>query len=213
MNKFTVVLTGVFLLEGGLFYTARGLEKVPENRPLVFFPLQIQDWRTVQEGKVDQDTQDVLRADDTLTRVYASPAHPAGVSMFMAYFRSQRAGQAPHSPKNCLPGSGWEPVQEGVIEVSVSGEPRPITINRYIVAHGESARVVLYWYQSRRRVVASDFAAKFWLVADSVRYHRSDTAIVRVEAAIAGGDEARASRACVDFVQSMFPLLINYLPS
>jgi EpsI family protein len=213
MNKFTIVLTGVLLLEGGLFYTARGLEKVPENRALAFFPLEIQNWTTVHESKVEKDVQEILKADDSLNRVYASKAHPEGVSMFMAYFKSQRAGQAPHSPKNCLPGSGWEPMQEGVIDVNVPGEPRPITINRYIVAQGATARVVLYWYQSRRRVVASEYSAKFWLVADSIRYHRSDTALVRVEAPMVGTDDASATKSAVEFVQAMFPLLIGYLPS
>ena len=213
MNKFARALTVVLLLEGGLFYSASGLEKTPENRPLEFFPLEIQDWRTVEEGKVDKDVQDVLRADDTLSRVYASAAHPEGISMFMAYFRTQRHNQTPHSPKNCLPGAGWESLQEGVIDVKVPGEAKPITINRYVVAHGDSARVVLYWYQSRRRVVASDYAAKFWLVADSVRYHRSDTAIVRVEAPMIGGNDARATNSAADFVKAMFPLLMGYLPS
>ena len=213
MNRFALVLTLILVVEGGMFYSARGLEKVPANRPLEFFPLEARGWHTVREDKVGDDVQSVLRADDTLTRWYASRAHPSGVSLFIAYFRSQRAGQAPHSPKNCLPGAGWEPIKEGLIDVKVEGVREPITINRYIVSHGDAARVVLYWYQNRKRVIASEYAAKFWLVADSIQYHRSDTAVVRVEAPMVGTDDAASTQSAVDFVQDMFPLLVNYLPS
>jgi EpsI family protein len=213
MNRFAVVLTVALLLQACLFYAARATEKVPGDKPLEFFPRDFQGWRTAQEGHLAKDEQDVLRADDTLYRVYVGPAAPGGISMFVAYFRSQRAGQAPHSPKNCLPGSGWEQVQDGYIDVAVEGEPAPITINRYIVQNGESARVVLYWYQSRKRIIASEYSAKFWLVADSNRYHRSDTALVRIEAPLLRGDDAQATRNGVAFVQAMFPLLMRYLPS
>ena len=55
-------------------------------------------------------------------------------------------------------------------------------VNRYVVEHGEDKSVTLYWYHSHNRVIASEFSAKFWAVADSIRYHRSDTALVRVMA-------------------------------
>ncbi len=212
-RKAAIVLTVALLLEGGLFYSARSMERVPNPRALDLFPMDLPGWRTIKTGQVEAEEQEILKADDLLTRWYAGTARPETVSLFIAYFKSQRAGQAPHSPKNCLPGSGWEPVEVGYIDVPIAGQPQPITINRYIVANGDAARVVLYWYQSRNRVIASDYAAKFWLVADSVRYHRSDTAIVRVEVPIVGGNDKEATRMGVDFVQAMYPLLRAYLPS
>jgi len=73
--------------------------------------------------------------------------------------------------------------------------------------------VVLYWYQSQRRVIASEFAAKFWLVMDSIRYHRSDTALVRVTVPVFGRNEDAATRQGVAFVQIVFPVLKGYLPA
>ena len=133
--------------------------------------------------------------------------------LFVAYFKTQRTGQSPHSPKNCLPGSGWEPEATGFVDVPVAGQPAPIRINRYVVSHGDEKSVVLYWYQSPRHVIASEFSAKFWLVMDSIRYRRSDTALVRVTIPVAHGDQDGATRVGVAFVQTVFPVLKGYLPS
>ena len=205
--------TLVLLVQAGLFYGASRGEKIPQARKLDYFPGQVGNWRTTQRGAIEKEVQQVLRADDTLTRLYAGPGAPAGVNLFVAYFKTQRAGQAPHSPKNCLPGAGWVPSSSSIIRVNVADEPRPIPVNRYVVSRAGDKSVVLYWYESRDRVVASEYAAKFWLVADSIRYHRSDTALVRVWVPVVANDEAAATAVGIRFVQAVFPELHRYLPS
>ena len=122
----------------------------------------------------------MLKADDTLNRVYVSPDAKTTASLMIAFFRTQRYGQSPHSPKNCLPGSGWQPIEDQKLAIDIPGRDAPIVINKYVISHGDEQAVVLYWYQSHNRVIAGEFAAKFWLVADAIRYSRSDTALVRV---------------------------------
>jgi EpsI family protein len=134
------------------------------------------------------------------------------VYLFIAYFKTQRYGQSPHSPKNCLPGSGWEPIEDSKMPLAVPGESSPITINKYVVAHGDDKSVTLYWYQSHGRVIASEFSAKFWLVADAIRYHRSDTALVKVIVPIRGNDIDAATQLGTGFIQSLFPPLLKQLP-
>lgn len=211
-SKYAFVLTLALVVQGVLYYTAYGLERTPVNKPLAQFATDFAGWHMAQESQIEKEVQDVLRADDTLVRVYAHPTEGAA-SLFVAYFRTQRTGQAPHSPKNCLPGAGWSPQQEGTIQVAVTGEPDPITINRYVVARGDNASVVMYWYQTRKRVIASEYAAKIWLVVDSIRNHRSDTALVKVVVPVANGNDQQATKTGVEFVQAMFPVLENYLPN
>lgn len=155
----------------------------------------------------------VLRADDTLTRFYGVPKSNQGLNLFIAFFKTQRTGKAPHSPKNCLPGSGWEPLNVGFFSIPVAGRPAPVEVNKYVVTKGEHRSVVLYWYQSRDRVVASEYWAKVWMVLDSIRYNRSDTSLVRITVPIVQGDEEQALAAAVRFAQSIFPLLRKHLPS
>jgi len=211
-SKHAGALTVVLMVQAPLFYTASRGEKVPAGQRLDLFPAQIQTWRMLQDYPIEPEIRDQLKADDMLSRSYGEPGSRVGLNLFVAYFKTQRTGQAPHSPKNCLPGSGWEPEATGYLDIAVQGRPRPVRINRYVVAHGEEKSVVLYWYQSQRRVIASEFAAKFWLVMDSIRYHRSDTALVRVTVPVVHNDEGGATRLGVGFVERVFPVLNGYLP-
>jgi EpsI family protein len=207
------VLTVVLLAQlAGVFAVSRR-ETVPLARPLGEFPEQLGGWSMFQEADVDQGTMDVLRADDVLTRSYVDRASGRGASLFVAYFKSQRTGQTPHSPKNCLPGSGWTPSESDILAISVPGRAEPIRVNRYVVAKGEDKSVVLYWYQARDRVIASEYRAKFYLVADAIRYNRTDTALVRVVVPMAGNDPTPATRTATEFVQAFFGPLRQHLPS
>lgn len=206
------VLTAVLVLQGALYYvTTTRAESIPAIRPLATFPAAAGNWRLLQEGYVDEETQKVLRADDTLTRYYGDASTRDGANLFIAFFKTQRTGKSPHSPKNCLPGSGWEPTKIGAVDVPV--QDQTIRINHYVVAKGDYKSVVLYWYQSRDRAVASEYAAKVWMVVDSVRLNRSDTSLVKVTVPVVGGDEARALRAGTRFVQDFYPVLRKHLPS
>ncbi|MGH9594424.1 MAG: exosortase C-terminal domain/associated protein EpsI, partial [Bryobacteraceae bacterium] len=154
---------------------------------------------------------DVLQADDLLNRIYRSGNRDAG--LFVAAFRSQRTGKAPHSPKNCLPGSGWTPLpNSGEVSLNV-GRQNPITVNRYIITRDNDYSLVLYWYQSRDRVVANEFKAKFWVMADAIRLNRTDTALVRVLVPMVNRDEQTAERTATDFVRTFYSNLLAYLPS
>jgi len=211
--KYAWILTLALVVQATLFYAASRGEKVPAGQPLDLFPAQLGSWHEVQNYPVEQEIKDQLRADDLLNRMYGETELRAGAALFVAYFKTQRTGQSPHSPKNCLPGSGWQPEAEGFLDVGVEGQPEPIRINRYVVSHGGEKSVVLYWYQSPRRVIASEFSAKFWLVMDSIRYHRSDTALVRVTVPVANNDSDAATRIGVEFVRTVFPALKSYLPA
>jgi EpsI family protein len=197
------------LIQGGLLYRSIREEVIPDSLPLASLPRTLGPWQFSGEGVVDAETNAILQADDTLIRSYQN--NGATVELFVAGFRSQRTGKAPHSPKNCLPGSGWTPLDDRQISVDVHrGEPIPV--NRYIIAHGDYRSLVLYWYQSRDRAVAGEFKAKFWVMADALRYNRTDTALVRVIVPILNRDEATAEKRATDFVKSLYSPLLDYLP-
>jgi EpsI family protein len=137
----------------------------------------------------------------------------------MGYWATQKRGDTVHSPLNCLPGSGWEPLSRRTLGLTVSdgtSGARQIDVNRFVIQKGLDRQLVLYWYQSHDRVIASEYLGKFYLVADAIRLSRSDTAIVRVIVPIADGTaaaETAAERTGVQFVQQIFPLLTNHIPS
>jgi EpsI family protein len=209
-SKTTRILSVVLLAQAGIFYGLSRPERVPAHRELAGFQLASGPWKAVQDQQLDQETLDVLKADDILARVYRDTDNSAVATLFVAYFKTQRTGKTPHSPKNCLPGSGYVPTESGFLTVPIAGN-KAIQVNRYVVAHGDDQSVVLYWYQSHNRVVASEYSAKLYTVADAIRYDRSDTALVRVVAEARDGNTQRATDAAVSLVQSFFEPLKSYL--
>lgn len=179
-------------------------------------PLTFDDWNGRQASALDEGTLALLGVDDYINRVYLD-ADKRPVNLYIGYYGSQREGDTIHSPLNCLPGAGWSPISVGRIEVPVAspagGTPRhAITVNRYIIEKGLDRQLVLYWYQSHGRVVASEYWGKIFLVLDAIRTNRTDGALVRIIAPVTT-TESDAERQAVDFAEALYPLLGQYLPS
>jgi EpsI family protein len=211
-SKPLLIVTSFLLLQAAAFYGLSRSETTPVSTPLKEFPKTLGDWRLIQENVVEQEVRDVLKADDLLNVTYAKPGVPLPAYLFIAFFRSQRTGQAPHSPKNCLPGSGWVQSVSDELSIDVPGAAVPIVVNRYIVAKGNQQSVAIYWYQSRDRVVASEYKAKMFVVADALRYNRTDTSLVRVVVPVLNGQADAATDIGREFVRALYPTLKQYLP-
>jgi EpsI family protein len=207
-----VVLSVLLLCMAGLAPVLTPPEKVTESRPLHDIPTVIGNWKIFQEGVVDAETEALLKADDTLSRSYINTSDRQIADLFVAFFKTQRAGAAPHSPKVCLPGSGWTPMESSVIPISIPGMDQSISVNRYVVARGDEKSLVLYWYQTPKRVIANEYAAKFYTIVDGVRYHRSDTSLVRIVVPVLS-TEAAAEATAVQFAQTIFTPVRRFLPA
>jgi EpsI family protein len=214
-SKSAMAVTLLLLAQTAVVYSSQRTEKVPSSPPLASLPQTLGPWKFINDSIVDDETRDVLKADDLLLRDYRDSSTGNSADLFVAAFRSQRNGQVPHSPKNCLPGSGWTQLSSDDYSIDV-GRAAPIVVNRYVVQHGNDTSLVLYWYQSRERVVASEYTAKFWVMVDAIRLNRTDTALVRVVVSTAqaniNGNMDAATRVGVNFVQSFFGPLHQLLP-
>ena len=138
---------------------------------------------------------------DYLNRGYVSPTE-GPVGLYIGYFRSQRTGASIHSPKNCLPGAGWTPLQASVYELPLA-DGRKVPVNLYIVRKGLDEELVMYWYQAHGRIVASEYWGKVYLIYDAMRLNRTDAALVRITAPIQRGDEAQARVRAIAFAQQI----------
>jgi len=192
-------------------------EDVPERTAFTGFPMEIGEWRGQQLPALTPEVLAVLGATDYLTRAYRRPDR-SPVGLYVGYWDSQRQGDTIHSPLNCLPGAGWEPVQSGHLTFADPRNPSAgdIRVNRYIIQKGLDRQVVLYWYQSHGRIVASEYWGKFYLMADAVRLNRTDGSIVRVTVPIAATSadaETRAEAEALAFVRILLPQLTGFLPA
>jgi EpsI family protein len=211
-----VVLVGLLGAAGAVARADR-YELPPSRLSLAVFPMEIGDWRGSQAPPFTPRVLEVLGLDDYLTRTYFTTDR-AGVGLYIGYWKSQRQGDTIHSPLNCLPGAGFEPVSQTILRIPDPRNPAgpAIPINRYVVQKGLDRQLILYWYQSHGRIVASEYWSKFYLVADAVRLNRSDGSIVRVIAPVADGTpeaEQRAERDALRFVRDLVPRLDGFLPN
>ena len=186
-------------------------EIIPAREPLASFPHSLGGWSSV-DIPITPDVLNVLGPGDFLLRDYQDPGSGAEADLFIAYFPSQRSGDSIHSPKNCLPGAGWSPVQSDRISVRVTGHA-PFPANRYVIAKNEERRLVLYWYWAHNRVVASEYAAKFYLVVDSIRERRSDGSMIRVTTRLGPHESVDAGQErLLKLAGQVVPLINRYVP-
>ena len=207
----------LILLSTMLLLSKRGeRELVVPHQPLAQFPETLKGDTTVWSGRpvgIDPQVIEILGTGDFTERFYQKSIDGVPVDLFIGYFPTQRTGVSIHSPKNCLPGSGWSPLESKYVTLSTSEGGR-YWVNEYVIQKGEQKEIVLYWYQTHGRLVASEYAAKFYLVLDSIRLNRSDAALVRVITPILGNESsAEAEQRARQFAGMLMPALQEYIPS
>jgi EpsI family protein len=202
----------LLIAAAAVFLQARARSEVfPPRLALKQFPVQLDGW-TGTDVAIDKEVLDILGPGDFLLRIYQNPQKTQYTDLFIAYFRSQRAGDTIHSPQHCLPGSGWTPVENHRITLTMPGH-EPFPANRYLIAKGDSRQLVLYWFWAHDRGVASEYWAKFYLVADSIKMNRSDGSLVRITTPLYPGETAdTAQQRLLPFVGEVGPLLDSYIP-
>ena len=203
-----LITVGTLLAGIVLLHSVSHGEPVPLRQPFAELPMFMDGWLG-HDDPLEGRIVSALGVNDYLNRVYVD-LQGQQVDLYVGYYQSQRTGDTIHSPKNCLPGSGWEPVRAGHLTIPINGMSA-IVVNEYLIEKGLTRYLVLYWYQGHGRVIASEYSGKVWLVIDALTRNRTDEALVRVITPTKDGeDEARAR--VTQFVQGLYPRLSNFIP-
>ncbi len=194
------------------------VDRVPPSRPLHEMPITI-GTRTAIDIPIDDETLAILGKGDFLNRVYLPPSYKTTsnangrVGLYIAYFATQRTGQSIHSPQNCLPGAGWTFQTSGVTEFS-DANGKQYKVGEYLITNGTENEEALYWYQLHGESIANDYKAKLFTVADSIRYGRTDEALIRIMTPVSPGeDRTVAHDRAIEFARQIAPLLPEYVPN
>jgi EpsI family protein len=202
------VLAAALIVATGIYARgANGPEHVPPRTPLADVPKTLGAWHGY-DAAMNDDVLAQLGVDDYISRNYvAGDGMP--ISIYAGYYASQRQGDTIHSPQNCLPGAGWQPVfsDRATIEAGEISFP----VNRFVIQKGMDRQAVLYWYQGRGRMVANEFANKGWLMLDAARLRRTDGGLVRLITPIDSTKEA-AFATLASFSAALAPYLGAHMP-
>ena len=159
----------------------------------------------------DKSFETVELVDETPT---PGPTTPKSVSapvlLYVGYYKSQRTGATYHSPKNCLPGAGWQFVRSDYVTVPLQGTSG-VTINQVLIQKGLDQQVILYWYQDRGRVIASEYWAKAYMIWDAITMNRTDGSLVRISIPVVNSPDEAAAQG-LSFLRDLWPTLLDYMP-
>ncbi|MEE9232988.1 MAG: exosortase C-terminal domain/associated protein EpsI, partial [Nitrospirales bacterium] len=185
-----------------------------------------------KELKLEENVLKVLNLSDYMMRVYVPITAQGGaeselsesyegekvgeapelpVWLYVGFYQSQRTGATYHSPKNCLPGAGWQFIESDWMTLLMPGNV-DITINKVLIQKGLDKQVILYWYHDRGRVIASEYWAKGYLVWDALIKNRTDGSLVRISVPVPNGAVQEAVDHGVAFLYDIWPSVLEYMP-
>ena len=186
-------------------------EAIPLRKSLDTFPSAVGDWRARDAASLEPEIVNLLKVNDYVMQRYVDGGGRT-LWLYIAYWATQRKGGAQiHSPQNCLPGSGWEPVEASKLVVPLGAAAPPITVNRYLIQKEGNRQVVLYWYHSQGKDVAGEVQAKIAMVWNAFLNNRTDGALIRISTPVQGSVSETTER-LVRYVQAVHPILGEYLP-
>lgn len=215
MSNTRIAIISVLLAVSAIvlhFYVGQVVD-VPIKKPLSTFPHEIGDWRWIDQASVDDAAIKKLGLDDYIQYDY-SRANGDSLNLYVSYFtRTGSGGKGYHSPKNCMPGSGWDVVDSKPLELIITGsKPFVAKISIMVMQKGADKQIVFYWYQCRGRIIHSEYLDKIYLVLDSMFKQRSDGAFIRIIAPVSDGQQAKPVEYLKDFTSHLIPVLDEYLP-
>jgi EpsI family protein len=178
VNRFVpaaVLAVGCLLISG-----VREQKKMPPLVPMNRLSIDVPGYGATRDTVISADERRVAGMSDYVLRFFRHDPtqRDPDFSVYVGYYEYQVQGRSIHSPKNCLPGAGWEALNSSVQPIDVDGAVHPV--NRYLLANKGAQALVYYWYQGRGRVEANEYRVKYNLLHDAALYGRTEEALVRI---------------------------------
>jgi EpsI family protein len=211
MRKLTRWLPAMVLGAGSLLTIGLGRQRtMPLTAPLETIPRVMAGHQSVDRVIGEEERRVTGMSSYVMRQFYTDSLEE--FSVYVGYYERQAQGRTIHSPKNCLPGSGWEVL--GASRATVPTARGEVTVNRYELAREGRRALVFYWYQGRGRVEASEYAVKWELLRDSALRRRSEEALVRIVVNIDDDtDDLEATRIATEVAGQLIPAVYTVLPS
>jgi exosortase D (VPLPA-CTERM-specific) len=185
---------------------------LPKNIAINDLPTKIGEWVGERNKLNDIDIKNLHLTEYVLADYRNSSNVP--VTLLVVYYATQESGKSSHSPRTCLPGSGWA-MQNQTKELLIQAKPEkmPLYYNRLQAIKGQNRQLVYYWYQQRGRNITNELILKWYLFLDAFTKNRTDGTLVRVTTTLNMGETWQdADKRLLNFITKLHPILSRYLP-
>lgn len=210
-TKRLVIVLVLFSVTFWLLQGISGTVRTPIKHPLEYFPVQLDNWNAISSHKSTQEVIKMLGVDDYVEYNYANPAGRI-INFYAAFYESVGRGGGYHSPKNCIPGGGWGIDSVKTIELQPTIGKPPVMVSEMLIRKGNEYQIVLYWYQNRGRIIASEYWEKIYQVRDAILTKRRDGTFVRLMASVQEGDIRQTEQNLQHFAALAMSELTHFLP-
>lgn len=181
---------------------------IPLKKALDNFPLNVEGWR----GKIyyfDDAVLDKLRAEEYILREYTKGSDR--VTLYVGYYGSQKEGAQIHSPKHCLPGSGWLKLSERKKILNINNMSK-VNFVEAVYQRGNEKEVFIYWYKMKNSYITNEYVLKIYMILNSLRYRRNDAAFIRFSSPVTKNEDY-TTQLIEDAIKDFLPILQDYLPT
>ena len=211
MRNWTMWVPGSLMSIGCVFTLFIDRQQVVElAAPLSALPVTVADHRGI-DLPISEGEQRVAGMTSYSFRTFVKDSAEV-FSIYVGYYDHQTQGKTIHSPKNCLPGSGWEALAQTERQVTTPNGRE--TVNRYLLQNGSERALVFYWYQGRGRVAANEYRVKWELLRDAAISGRSEEALVRIVVRLRPGmNEQQADQLASRIAGELIPSVFQVLPA
>ena len=208
----TIMLAGCVMIFG-----VHQQKSVPLRSSLTALPATYEQYRS-KDQVVSDDERRVAGMSDYVMRVFQKDSLN-GFSVYVGYYDMQTQGHTAHSPKNCLPGAGWEPLGSRAIPIRTA-DGVTHQVNRYLLVKGPAVALVYYWYQGRGRVAWDEYQVKWDLLRDAAVDGRTEEALVRIVIPVQPGESGSLEERAVPYdslatsvARAFIPAVFKALPT
>ena len=147
----------------------------PKPVPLSSFPTAKDGWRA-KSIPITADVIDMLKP-DAIYNASFTDSQGVMIDLFFSYFAAENSTGGVHSPRNCMPGSGWTIMESQYHPIMLDG--RSIPAARMRVKYSATVKVVDYWYVTRHGETASDYRLKWYEMLSSLALKPTDVSFIR----------------------------------
>lgn len=209
IGKGCFIAVYALLIAAGLYLHLHRDLGVPMKASFSRFPTEVSQWRMTRESQLSDQVQSVLKASDVLMRQYVNPQGER-VELYIGYHDGGKGSGEIHSPKHCLPGSGWMELSTARTQMSAADDR--LNLVRAVYQKGDSSELFLYWFQVRGKSLSEEFSLKAAQIVNSVLHRRRDAAFIRISVPFQS-DEQKAAAIGERFVSDFLPAIRSFLPN
>lgn len=208
IEPYRFVIVYVLLAIVALYLNTHADISVPPNKPFAEFPVRVGGWHMTRQDTFSDNVFNVLLPTDYLLRRYETEDGKRA-DLYIGYHGGGKGTGGIHSPKHCLPGSGWFQVSSDRMLLDIGNEK--INLVRAVFQKGESKELFLYWFQVRDRSLSDEYSLKLAEITSSMFHRRRDASFIRITVPFET-DQARAMATGTEFIKAFYPDIRGFLP-